>query len=312
MSTLTVPAIKGDSTHRGEFMVVIAALLFGLNGTVSKLILQAGLPAMRFTEIRCGGAFICLLTYALIRRPASLKINRKQIGFLALYGVAGFAGVQVFYFVAIARLPVGIGLLLEFTAPILITLYVRFVRKEDVKSRMWAALVLAICGLILVGQVWNGLTLNGIGLIAGGFASISLTIYYLLGEHGVGIRDTTSLTAWAFGFATAFWLIVQPLWDFPFHLLSNQVSLGGRFSNVQAPLSLFILFCVLFGTVAPFILVVSALRHTTPARTAMIGMLEPIFASVVAWWWIGESLTLLQILGGLVVLTGIGLAESAR
>ena len=312
MSTLTVPAIKGDSTHRGEFMVVIAALLFGLNGTVSKLVLQAGLPPMRFTEIRSAGAFICLLTYALIRRPASLKINRHQIGFLALYGIAGFAGVQVFYFIAISRLPVGIALLLEFTAPVLITLYVRFVRKEKVKSRMWASLVLAISGLILVAQIWNGLTLNGIGLLAGGIASISLAIYYLLGEHGVGIRDTTSLTAWAFGFATAFWLIVQPLWSFPIHLLSKQISLGGRFAHLHAPVSTFIILVILLGTVAPFVLVVSALRHTTPARTAMIGMLEPVFASIVAWWWIGESLTLIQIVGGVVVLVGIALAETAR
>jgi drug/metabolite transporter (DMT)-like permease len=312
MSTLTVPAIKGDSTHRGEFMVVIAALLFALNGTLSKLVLQAGMPPMRFTEIRSGGAFLCLVTYALIRRPASLKINRHQIGFLAIYGIAGFAGVQVFYFIAISRLPVGIGLLLEFTAPILITLYVRFVRKEKVKSRMWASLVLAISGLILVAQIWNGLTLNGIGLLAGGIASISLAIYYLLGEHGVGIRDTTSLTAWAFGFGTAFWLIVQPLWSFPFHLLSKQINLGARFANLHVPMSAFIILVILVGTVAPFVLVVGALRHTTPARTAMIGMLEPVFASILAWWWIGESLTLIQIVGGVVVLIGIALAETAR
>jgi len=312
MSTLTVPLLKGDASHRGEFMVVIAALLFGINGTISKLVLHAGLPPMRFTEIRSGGAFLCLLAYALITKPEVLKVNRTQIKFLALYGVAGFAGVQVFYFIAISRLPVGIGLLLEFTAPVLITLYVRFVRKENVKSRMWAALILAISGLILVAQVWNGLTLDGIGLIAGGIASVSLAIYYLLGEHGVGIRDTTSLTTWAFGFATAFWAIVQPLWTFPVQLMTTDVSLGGRFSDLHAPFWAFIIVVVLFGTVAPFILVVGALRHTSPARTAMIGMLEPIFASIVAWWWIGESLSLIQIVGGIVVLTGIGLAETAR
>jgi drug/metabolite transporter (DMT)-like permease len=312
MSTLTVPAVKGDSTHRGEFMVVIAALLFGVNGTVSKLVLHAGLPPMRFTEIRSAGAFLCLVAYALVRRPASLKINRNQIGFLALYGIAGFAGVQVFYFIAISRLPVGIGLLLEFTAPVLITLYVRFVRKEKVKSRMWISLILAISGLMLVAQIWKGLTLDGIGLIAGGLASISLAIYFLLGEHGVGIRDTTSLTAWAFGFATAFWLIFQPIWTFPTHLLFKRISLNGSFEIFHAPLWLFVLVVILFGTVAPFVLVVGALRHTSPARTAMIGMLEPIFASIVAWWWIGESLTLFQIMGGVVVLTGIALAETAR
>lgn len=312
MSTLTVPASSGDTTHRGEYMIILAALLFGVNGTVSKLIIQAGLPPMRFTEIRSAGAVVFLLTYALIRNASSLKVKAKQLRFLAIYGIAGFAGVQVFYFITIKRLPVGIGLLLEFTAPVLITLYVRFVRKEHVKSRMWGALVLAIFGLVLVAQVWDGLTLNGIGLITGAVAAVSLAIYYLLGEHGVGTRDTISLTTWGFGFATLFWLVIQPAWSFPFRLLTANVDLGSRFLGAHTPLWTLILYVVIAGTVAPFLLVIGALRHTTPGRAAMIGMLEPVFASIVAWWWIGESLTLIQVLGGLVVLIGIGMAETAR
>ncbi len=312
MSTLTVPAINGDDTHRGEYMVILAALLFGVNGTVSKLIIEAGLPPMRFTEIRSAGALVSLLTYALIRNASSLKVNVKQLRFLALYGIAGFAGVQVFYFIAIQRLPVGIGLLIEFTAPVLITIYVRFVRKEHVKSRMWSALALAIFGLVLIAQVWDGLTLNGTGLIAGGVAAVSLAIYYLLGEHGVGTRDTISLTTWGFGFATLFWLVIQPGWSFPFRLMAKRVELGGWFSGSHTPLWALLLYVVIAGTVAPFLLVIGALRHTTPGRAAMIGMLEPVFASIVAWWWIGESLTPIQILGGVVVLIGIGMAETAR
>jgi drug/metabolite transporter (DMT)-like permease len=299
-------------SYRGEVMVVIASLLFSLNGTVAKILLNAGMPAMRMTEIRSAGAFAILALWLLTRQRRALRLTRAEIPFLIIYGVFGFAAVQVFYFLAIGRLPVGIGLLFEFTAPVLIVLWVRFVRREHVKARMWAALVLALGGLALVAQIWDGLTLDGWGVAAGIAAAFSLAAYYLLGERGVQKRDTISLTTYGFGVATLFWLLIQPAWSFPYEILGESMPLGGRLGDLIAPGWMLMLYIILFGTIAPFLLVIGALRYTTAARAGMIGMLEPVGASVVAWIWLGETLTLWQVGGGLIVLAGIALAETAR
>jgi hypothetical protein len=74
----------------------------------------------------------------LVLRPRSLRVGRRELGFLVLAGIVGIGLVQWFYFVAIARLPVGIALLLEYLAPVLVALWVRFVRGEQVRSRVWA------------------------------------------------------------------------------------------------------------------------------------------------------------------------------
>ena len=134
-------------------MVVTSAVLFAVNGTVSKVMLVGGMSAPALTQLRSGGSFLVLLGYLLLRRPQSLRMTRREIPLIAFYGVLGFAATQYFYFVAIKRLPVGIALLIEFTAPILVALWARFVLGEHVRRRVWAALALAMAGLALVSQV---------------------------------------------------------------------------------------------------------------------------------------------------------------
>lgn len=293
-------------------MVVAGALLFAVNGAVSKIILNAGMPAVRMTELRSLGAFVVLALYLLIRRPSALRMPLRQLPYLIVYGIAGFAAVQVFYFLAIGRLPVGVGLLFEFTAPVLLVLWARFVKKEHVKARMWLALVFALSGLALVANVFEGITLDRLGVLFGVIAAFSLAGYYLLGERGVRMRDPISLTTYGFFFATLFWLIVLPLWSFPWSILTGSLPVGGEFMDATAPGWTLMAYVVLLGTIAPFLLVISALRYTTPARAGIIGMLEPVSASAVSWLWLGESLSLLQVFGGFVVLVGIGMAETAR
>ena len=75
--------------------------------------------------------------------------------------------MQWLYFVAIERLPIGIGLLLEFTAPVLVALWARLVWHEPVRRRVWAALALALAGLCLVAEVWEDVRLDAIGVVAG-------------------------------------------------------------------------------------------------------------------------------------------------
>ena len=107
-------------------------------------------------------------------------------------------------------MPISIALIIEFTAPIWIVLYIRFIRKLHVPSMMWLSLGLGFSGLLLVGQVWRGLTLNGIGLIAAFVDAFALAAYFLLGEKLVAQRSTGTLTVWGLGFASLVWAVFTP------------------------------------------------------------------------------------------------------
>ena len=191
---------------RAEAFLVFGAVAFAFNGVISKLVLTGGLSAWRLTQIRCSGAFLVLLVYVLLRNHESLKTTRDELPWLAAYGVIGFAAVQVGYFIAIARMPISIALIIEFTAPIWIVLYIRFIRKKHVASMMWLSLGLGFSGLLLVGQIWRGLTLNGIGMIAAFVDAFALAAYFLLGEKLIAKRSTDALTVWGLGFASFVWV----------------------------------------------------------------------------------------------------------
>ena len=297
---------------RAEAFLVFGAVAFAFNGVISKLVLTGGLSAWRLTQIRCSGAFLVLLVYVLLRNHESLKTTRDELPWLAAYGVIGFAAVQVGYFIAIARMPISIALIIEFTAPIWIVLYIRFIRKKHVASMMWLSLGLGFSGLLLVGQIWRGLTLNGIGMIAAFVDAFALAAYFLLGEKLIAKRSTDALTVWGLGFASFVWAILTPVRSFPTHIFTQHINLQGIFKNYTLPGWVLILWIVLMGTILPYVLVLSGLKQLSASTSSVIGMLEPVIAGGFAWWWLSEVLRPIQLLGGAVVIVGIILADRVR
>src|SRR5262245_11585817 len=294
-------------------MLVVSATLFAVNGAVSKVILTSGeMTSLRLTELRATGAFVCLAVFLALVAPGRLRVGRDEVLLLAFYGVAGFAFVQWLYFVAIERLPIGIALLLEFTAPVLVALWARLGWHEPVRRRVWAALALALAGLAVVAEVWQDVRLDTIGVVAGLVASASLATYFLVGEHATGRRDALSLTCLSLGVAALFWAIVQPWWGFPFSALGETVSLGGSLESVSAPVWALSAWMITLGTIAPFVLSLGALRHLPATRVSIVAMAEVVLASIVAWVWLDETLSAAQLVGGGVVLVGIVLAQTSR
>lgn len=294
----------------GYALTLASAALFGVNGTVSTLALQAGIPPTRLTALRCTGAAICLLAVLAVVAPRRLRLTWREVPFLAVFGVVGVAMTQFLYYYAIGRLHVGIALVFEMTAPVFIALYVWLVRKEHVRSRLWLALLLSLSGLILVAQVWqHGGSLNARGVGAALIAALCLAAYYLLGERGTVNRDPVALTCWSFVAAALFWAVAAPWWDFDTDLGARvSLSLG----SLTAPLWVLVVWIVVLGAIMPFWLSIAALRHLSPTSAGLVATAEPVFASIVAWLWVEQVLSGWQVAGGMVVLTGIVLAQTAR
>ncbi len=307
------PYVVRTHPRLGYAMVTAAALLFAVNGTVSKIILTSpGMSTLRLTELRATGAFLGLAVFIGLTAPGTLRVRRDEVWLLLFYGVAGFALVQWLYFVAIERLPIGIGLLLEFTAPVLVALWARVVWHEPVRRRVWAALAFALAGLALVAEAWQEFRLDALGVAAGLLASGSLATYFLAGEHARASRDARSLTCLSLGVAALFWAIVQPWWGFPFDTLGATVSLEGALESTTAPVWLLSIWMIVLGTIFPFVLSLGALRHLPATRVSIVAMLEVVLASVVAWVWLGEALSAAQLAGGGVVIAGVMLAQTSR
>ncbi len=302
--------------HRatGYLLYLAGAALFAVNGIVAKSIMLTGMDASRLSQLRVSAAFLVLLVFFALRQPSRLRLRRSEIPLLLGYGIAGLAMTQWAYFMSLRTLPVGLALLIEFTAPIMVALWFRFGLRQPVRKVVWAALFTALVGLAAVAQIWQGFTLDPQGVFFAFMAAIALAIFYVLGDVQMrkpDARDPGSLTMWAFGAGAAFWAIVQPWWSFPWESLTA-VSPPLSASAWNVPVWALAIWMVLLGTVIPFWLVLASLAYLRASQASVVGMTEPLIAIAIAWIVLGESMTPIQILGAFAVLGGVLLAERSR
>jgi len=300
------------SKHRGELYVVLGAIFFSLSGVVVTLVLDH-MTAFRLAQIRAIGAFAFLFLITFIQDRSSLKAERRELPTLIFYGVVGYAVVQLGYFISISRgIPLGLVSILEFTAPVWIVLWIKFVRKGWVSNDMWVAIALCLTGLILVSKVWQGFTFDLIGILSAVCSAISLAIYFLISEAQSAKRSAQAMVVWGIGIAGLFWLIVLPIWNFPTQILTTQINLQGRFSDYSAPGWLLITYIIIFGTLVPYLLVVAGIRLISASKSSVIGMLEAVIGGIFAWIWLAQSWGAIQLLGGAIVLVGIYIADRTK
>jgi len=285
---------------------------FALGGVAAKVLREANMDAFRLTQIRSTGAALILLTFAIIKGKDQLRARRDELKDLIIFGVVGVAAVTSFYFFAIKYLFVSVALIIEFTASIWIALYLKFVKKKHISPIMWVGIACAFSGLILVSQIWSSSSLSPIGVLAALADAIALSYYFLTADRLTQTRSSLSLMTWGIGVAAIFWTIILPWWNFPFEYLTKSFSLSGNLSDYSAPGWVLILWIIIVGTVIPYLLTVTGIRELSAGTSSVIGMIEPIFAGVIAWILLNEALSGIQLIGCVVVLFGIYLADKAR
>lgn len=301
--------------RRGLALVVTAAVFFGINAGVTRIPMEAGLPTATYTTIRVTFAWLVFLLIAVAFDRSALRRPRgRDLVLVIALGIVGVAFVQWTYNIAIMRLPLGVALLLEYLAPVLVVLWVRFVRRETVHPRVWPAIALALAGLAMVGQVWDGLSLDGLGVLMALAAAVCFAAYFLLGEELTAspVEPLTALrtVVWSFGVGAVVMNVLGG-WEGT-SALAADASMLGRLSDLTVPAWLAMVSVVVLGTVVPFFLYLASLRDLSSAKASVTAMLEPVVAVVVGWLWFSETLTPVQLAGVAAVIAGIALAQTAR
>jgi drug/metabolite transporter (DMT)-like permease len=286
------------SPRLGYGLAAAAAALFALNGILARFLLDDGVSATHLSQLRSTISFLLLAGGLALVSPRRLRVARKDVPQLAWLGVAGLALVHATYFAAIARLEISVALVVQFLGPLLILVWLRVVHRRHLRPALWGAVALSVAGSALVVRVYDAGRLDGVGLLFALAAAVTLAIY-LVGSERAGVRyDAFTTLTWAFGFATLFWLLVRPPWTFPFDQFASleSIALG--------------LGVAVLGTLGPFLLNVSALRHLPAPRVAVVATLEPVLASILAWLVHGEALAAPQVLGGLLVLAAVAWVQA--
>ena len=134
----------------------------------------------------------------------------------------------------------------------------------------------------------------------------------MVGEKQGVKRSAQALTVWGLGFATLFWLILFPIWNFPFEFFTTSIQLEGALAAYALPGWFLIAWVVICGTMIPYLFVVGGMRILGASKSSVIGMLEPVLAGLLAWALLGQRWSAIQLCGAVIVLVGIYIADKTK
>jgi drug/metabolite transporter (DMT)-like permease len=285
----------------GYLYVALAAVLFAISGTSSKFLFNGGITPYQLIQLRTTLAFTCLLIWLCLRHSALLKIAITDLPYFMALGIFGIGAAQFLYLFAISKINVAAAILLHYTGPVFVALYVVFVQRQKIGMISVLAILGTLVGCFLVVGAYNLqlVALNRLGIISGMLAAVAFAIYSVLSEYGMRKYTPWSVLLYGMLFASLMWNVLHPPLEAMLH----------RYSAVQWGWIFFIGIC---GTVLPFGLYFEGIRRIRPTHASITATLEPISAGVVASIFLGEVMLPLQIIGGLIVIASIILLQLSK
>jgi drug/metabolite transporter (DMT)-like permease len=217
---------------------------------------------------------------------------------------ASIAAANFFYYASLSYLPVAVAITVQYTAPGLVVLWTAVAERRAPSGRVLGALVLAFVGVALLAELPVVLrqgesTLSGLGVAAALAAAVAFAAYMVTGEKVGRALGAERALVRGFLVASVIWVAVQASRGRPDTLLDPEF----------VPWVVFLAMCT---TLAPFLLFLWGLERVDASRAGIVSTLEPLAAALIAFVWLSESLSPLQIAGGVLVVGGIGVVQSER
>ena len=274
------------------------------------MVVDSGLPADQLVLIRSGVSALLAGAVLVFTNPKAFKLTLREVPLLLAFGVFGLALMQWAYSNAVSILPVGIALLFEYTAIIIVPIAARIVFKEKTTRTFWYGVALVLGGLLVVSQIWAG-GLDPVGVGYALLAAVLLAFYFLMGQHAGLTRDPLSTMFYTMLIATIFWGILSGGKASAINL-AQVVNLTGNLAWADVPLWVPLAWLTVMGTFVPMAMGFIALKLTTASKVSVTQTAEPVFAFIFGWLWLGQSMNLLQTIGGALVIAGIVFAQRTK
>jgi len=293
-------------THplRGYLYIASATFLWGIAATLGRAAFTGRLlhndvlrpidPLILSQSRTSFSLMVLLIILAATRGWRRLRLPPRDIAHTFLLGILGVAASNFFYYLAIQRTNVATAIILQYTAPVWVLLYMVARGLQKPSALRVSAVLFAVIGCAMViGVIGPGkLRLDAVGVIAATLAAFSFAFYNIGGHNILARYDRWIVLLWTLIAASLFWLIVNPPWKIA----------GAHYSGSQW---IFLLVFSLISVLAPFSLYFAGLQHLEPTRAIVVSCLEPVFSIVLAAILLGEILRPLQAVGILLVLAAI-------
>lgn len=302
---LAAPRHSAVDLRTGLPIALCSAAAFGLAGSLGSSLLATGWSPAAVVAARVGGAFVALLLPCLLLlRRTGLPSGRAARRMVA-YGIVAVAGAQVCYFNAVQHLSVGVALLLEYLAPVLLIGWLWWRRGQRPTAAKLVGAALSVVGLVLVLDLGSGARVNLVGVVWGLGAALCLATYFVLSEQSAG-APALVLTTVGTGVGLAVLLLAGALGALPLVVATAPVTLAGQTLPWWVPIAAL----ALVTAALAYLTGIAAVRRLGTSIASFVGLAEVILAIAFAALLLGEIPTLVQLVGGLLILTGIAVVQA--
>jgi DME family drug/metabolite transporter len=304
------PETDTRNSLRGFLYIGAATFFWGLSATLGRAAFTgrllpslgiSGIDPVILSQCRTGFSFLALALCLIARRGIrALRVPWRDLAKLGLLGVAGLVVSNYFYYLAIQRTNVATAIIVQYTAPVWVLLYMVVRGAERLSTSKIGSVVLAIIGIALVIGIFHrgGIQLDVIGVGAALVASFSFAYYNVAGHYLLERYDRWMLIMYATLAASLFWIIINP----PDKIIAAHYS-GGAW--------LFLAVFSFLSMLLPFTLYFAGLKLLVPTKAIIASCLEPVFAILIAAIALREAVGFVQAIGIAMVLGAIVLAQKA-
>jgi drug/metabolite transporter (DMT)-like permease len=294
--------------RRGYLYVALAALMWAVSGSSAKYLFAHGVTPLQLVQLRLTIGIVLLSLWLLVQRPDLFRIARRDIFYFALLGITGLAMVQFTYLLTISKLKVAVAILMQYLAPVLIVVYsLLFARHTLTRVTMIAVCCATVgCYFVVGGYNIDLFALNREGVLCGFICALAFAWYSLYGEKGMRRYHPWTVLFYAILFAAVFWNSAHLFWAAaprPFEAFAQTYS----FADWGL-----ILYIAVLGTIVPFGLYFDGISLIRSTRASITATLEPISAGIISFFFLGEALEPLQVLGMLLVIAAVILLQLQR
>jgi drug/metabolite transporter (DMT)-like permease len=289
----------------GVGFAVAGAASFAMSGPLAKGLIAAGWTAGSAVTVRVLIAAALLAVPAVVAMRGRWHLLRTNLGLLVAYGLIAVAGCQLAYFNAVDRMQVGVALLIEFTCPVAVLLWMWWRHGQRPSRLTTTGAVLAITGLVLVLDLTSGADLDVIGLAWAFGAMLCAAVYWILSSDEDNGLPGIALAAGGMTFGGLALLLAGLVGVIPFASTRQDVELAGTMLPWWSTL------LVLGGLTAglAYVLSIEGSRRLGSRLGSFVGLAEAVFGVLFAWLLLSETPLVVQLLGGLLILAGVVLVR---
>lgn len=296
-------------TSRALLVALMSAASFGAAGAFGKMLFAAGWSPTAAVAMRIGIAALVLAVPTVLELRGRWHLLRSNARIIALYSVFGVAGTQLFYFLAIEHLSVGVALLLEYLSPTLLVLLAWVTTRRAPSRLTMLGAVTALLGLVLVLNIFGAITISVIGVVFGlGAAVCSATFFLVASEEPEDGLSPVALSGVGMALGVLPLTVLGVTGVLPMTATLDSVPLGDAQVSVFVPIIGLSLISAAFAYVAG----VKAARMLGSRVASFVALSEVLFAVLFAWLFVGELPLPIQLAGGVLIVLGVVLVRAGE